>query len=325
MNSSILIIGGYGIVGTNVVCLLNKLYPELSITVGGRSEERALSFSKRFNKTNGVLINTKRDDLGLNSNHNFSAIIVLTNDLSDKPLKYAIEHGIPYTSIATQINHFAPKLTLLCHNKKSKVLIQDTSFAGIVALLGNFFARDFSDISSISVGVLMDENELGGPASQSDSEDFSLISAGLILQDSLWTIPNKSQESREYCLLDGFKFYATSFPSFDASEISFSTSAKSVRVDFTLGKSKGTRNLGKPSVDIVYEISGTLKTGEDISRKYQFSHSLGQTHLTAIGVVLGIAALLNNNNPPGTYLITQLVSSDSIYEILKNYGSEFEL
>lgn len=318
-----LIIGGYGIVGSHLVSLLNQFLPQLPIVIAGRDVDKACNSAKSFTNTTGISVDTRREDLGIDAKFEFSGIAVLTNDLSTNPAKYAIKHRIPYTSIATQLNHIAPKLTLYLTNPDSRVLVLDTSFAGNVIAVGSYCSRHFQQVHSIRVGCLMDENDLGGPASQADSGDFSHKEAGLLLENSQWIVPRNGKEVKEYTVEDGFTFTGTSFPGFDAAELAYATGATSVRVDFAFGQSYGSRHGEKPSVEIVYEIEGTLNDGQKGMMRFQLTHPEGQAYLTATGVAVGIESLLQEEDNPGLYLTSQKIEPELMLSRLIQSGAIF--
>ncbi|QGH30433.1 hypothetical protein [Kluyvera intermedia] len=321
MHKPFLIIGGYGTVGSHLVSLLNQFLPGLPLVIAGRNADQARKSAVRYDNTTGIAVDTLREDMGIDASMKFSGIAVLTNDLSTHPAQYAIAHGIPYTSIATQLNHIAPKLTLYLRNPDCRVLIQDTSFAGILISAGIHCSGYFQKVKLIRAAALMDENDLGGPASQADSGDFSQKDAGLLLEDSQWIVPRDGKEMREYTLEDGFAFTGISFPGFDAAELAYATGATSVRVDFALGQSHGTRHGKKPSVEIIYEIEGTLTDGRDGTLKFQLTHPEGQAFLTAVGVAVGIESLLQKEECPGLYLTSQKIDPDLMLSRLLQSGA----
>lgn len=321
MHKPFLIIGGYGTVGSYLVSLLNQFLPDLPVVIAGRNAEQARKSALRYDNTAGIAVDTQREDLGIDASMKFSGIAVLTNDLSTHPAQYAIAYGIPYTSIATQLNHIAPKLTLYLHNPDCRVLIQDTSFAGILISAGIHCSGNFQKVKRIRAAALMDENDLGGPASQADSGDFSQKEAGLLLEDSQWIVPRDGKEMREYTLEDGFAFTGMSFPGFDAAELAYATGATSVRVDFALGQSYGSRHGKKPSVEIIYEIEGTHTDGLDGTLKFQLTHPKGQAFLTAVGVAVGIESLLQEEKCPGLYLTSQKINPEFMLSRLLQSGA----
>ncbi|MEQ9899839.1 hypothetical protein ABRP59_09380 [Pectobacterium punjabense] len=325
MTHPFLVIGGYGAVGSHLVSLLNQFLPELPVVIAGRNAQKAREAASRFSNTTGIVVDIQRADLGLDSQAQFSGIALLTNDLSTLPAEYAISQGIPYTSIATQLNHIAPKLALyLNHLSACRVLIQDTSFAGALISAGIHCTKNFRSVEQIKVGVLMDENDLGGPASMADFDDFAQKEAGLVLEHSQWKVPRNGDEQQKYTLSDGSSFTASSLPGFDAAELAQMTKAHSVRVDLVVGQSPGSLKGGKPSVEILYEIDGILSSGQRESAAFQLTHPEGQSYLTAVGVAVGIESMLMNSEKTGLYLTSQKINPELMIERLEQTGARLQ-
>jgi len=322
MTHPFLIIGGYGTVGCHLVSLLNEFLPELPIVIAGRNAQKATDVASRFRNTTGIAIDTRRADLGLNPQVQFSGIALLTNDLSNYPAEFAIKQSIPYTSIATQLNHIAPKLALYLDNPSAcRVLIQDTSFAGALISAGIYCTNKFRSVEQIKVGVLMDENDLGGPASMADFDDFAQKEAGLVLVNSQWKVPHGNEAQHKYTLQDGSIFIASSLPGFDAAELAQITKAHSVRVDLIVGQSPASREGNKPSVEVLYEIDGILANGVRDNIRIQLTHPEGQSFMTAVGVAVGIESMLLNPKNTGIYLTSQKISPDLMIERLIQTGA----
>lgn len=328
MTAPFLIIGGYGTVGSFVVETLRGFQPDLPLAIGGRSAEKAAQAAALHANVIGLAVDTTREDLGLPAGQELSGIVILTNDLSTYPAQYAMRHGIPYTSIATQLPHLGPKLALHVNNAvKSVSLILDTSFAGTLIMTGRHLASRFASITKIEVGAVMDDEDLGGPAARSDGDDFAETPAGLILEHGIWKKPTADQEARTFTLLDGSSYTGASFPSVDLPDLIEKTDATSARLDFVLAESPQRRAGGTPSVEILYEIEGILPNGETASLKAQLTHPKGQSYLTALGVAIAIETLtgsVGEKPANGIYLPSGLLSPAHVVTRLKETGAVLE-
>lgn len=325
-----LIVGGYGTVGTQTVKFLRQFRPDLPLALAGRDVRKAQAAAHAIGNAVGVAVDTRRTDLGLPPGLKISGIAVLTNDLSTHPAKYAVREGIPYTSIATQLTHLAPKLAVQVGGReRSASLLQDTSFAGTLVLAALEVMRRFSSVDRIAIGAVMDEQDLGGPASQSDAEDFGDKAPGFLLAAGEWVQPDAGQGSRSFSLLDGTTYRGESFPSFDVPELAAKSDASAIRLDFALSETPGRRATGQPSVEIVYEITGMLADGERAELKAQLSHAGGQTALTGIGVAVGIEALLGWPGTgvvaPGLYLPSTLIDPAHMVRRLEQAGARLRV
>lgn len=325
MTAPFLIIGGYGTVGSHLIKVLREFQPELPLALAGRNADKAAEAAALYDNAIGVAVDTTREDLGLGGGREFSGIALLTNDLSTNPAKYALRNAIPYTSIATQLTHIAPKLALHIQNsEKSVSLLLDTSFAGTLVMLGLSIADQFSTVRDFKVGAVMDDADLGGPAATSDHEDYAVAAAGLILENGIWKRPTKEQENRTFTLLDGSSYDASSFPSIDLAELVAKTNALSARLDFIIATTPQRQAGGSPSVEIIYEIEGKSKLGEDTKRKVQLTHPLGQSYLTAVGVAVAIETLVGAvgvQPKNGIYLPSSLIDADHMRNRLIQSGA----
>ncbi|MER2298477.1 MAG: hypothetical protein ABS956_13420 [Pseudomonas sp.] len=324
-----LIIGGYGTVGTETIKALRKFQPNLPLVIAGRDRNKAEAAANTHGNAVGVAVDTSRPDLGLPDAMQLSGIALLTNDISTHPAKYAVTKGIPYTSIATQLVHLAPKLAVqIAGMKKSASLLQDTSFAGTLVLAALQIIEQFSRVDTITIGAVMDDQDLGGPASQSDAADFEGHAPAFLIEGGAWVKPDSHQGSRTFELLDGSTCEGASFPSFDVPELSARFGAQSIRLDFAFAETPGRRLHGQPSVEIIYEISGLLTDGEAATVTVQLSHPRGQTVLTGIGVAVGIEELLglreDKATPPGLYLPSTLIAPPHMTSRLKEAGAVFQ-
>lgn len=329
MANPFLIIGGYGVVGTEASKALRVFQPELPLVLAGRDKGKAQAAAAKLGLSQGIAIDTRTADLGLPDGLDISGIALLTNDLSTQPAMYAVQRGIPYTSIATQLTHLAPKLAVQIGGRgKSVSLIQDTSFAGTLVLTALHLVKDLVSVDSILIGAVMDDQDMGGPASQSDSGDFGEKAPGFIVDNGEWIQPRGKDGERSFTLLDGSSYSGTSFPSFDVPELASCTGARHIRLDFTFGETPGRKVNGQPSVEVVYEITGKLKTGEDTSFKAQLSHPKGQTVLTGIGVAVAIEVLTGlagtQEVESGLYLPSTLIDPEHMVRRLKQAGATLQ-
>lgn len=329
MSHPFLIIGGTGTVGGLAAQHLRALHPELPLAIGGRNLANAEKRAAQLGHAVGVAINSGRAGLGLSSELELSGVAVAASIRTTHAVALAAQKGIPYTSIATQFNEIGPKLAYhINRQSRSASLIQDTNFAGVVIVAGLDVCSAFSDIDTLHVGVLMDDQDMGGESSVADAGDFEAKEPGIVLVDGQWKLPDESEARREFELLDGSRHQGESFPSIDAAELAERTGASSVRLDFAFGETPGRRLHGAPSADVVYDVTGTLKDGRKVSRRAQLSHPKGQTWLTSAGLAVGIEALLGLGGlpraRPGLYLTSGLIPSNHMMTRLIALGSTLE-
>jgi len=221
-----------------------------------------------------------------------------------------------------------PKLALHAKwSSQAASLILDTSFAGVLILAGLHIAARFEKVLTVEIGALMDEKDLGGPASLADAGDFDETPPGLVLSNSNWQKPEAHQATRKFSLTDGTEYTGTSFPSVDIPDIAAAINPVSARLDFTYGVSPGSRDRGSPSVEIVYDIDGILPGGQRQKIKAQLSHQKGQTALTALGVAVAIEVLAGKVTgrpvPAGIHMPSSLIPVDHMVKRLQEGGASF--
>lgn len=326
MQKPFLLIGGTGVVGSLTAQHLRSLHSELIIAIGSRSSDKADSHAAALGNAIGVAIDTGKAGLGLDAGLELSGIAVAASIRSTHAVAYAADKGIPYTSITTQFNETGPKLAYHINRQhRSASLIQDTNYAGVVILAGLEVCSSFAEVETLNVGVLMDDQDMGGASSNEEAGDFANKEPGVILQDGLWSVPRGGTEYREFELFDGSRYVGESFPSIDAAELAERTGATSLRLDFAFGTTPGLRLTSTPSAEVLYEATGTLKSGQRVTRRAQLSHARGQTWMTSIGLAVGIESLIGlAGRPaaqPGIYLSSGLISPSHLMNRLTQFGA----
>lgn len=83
-NTSILIVGGYGTVGTVLSELISIHYPEVHIIIGGRRLHKAQSAARLLPKADGVRIDILDADPLAGMTYMPDAMIVSVNDQEDR-------------------------------------------------------------------------------------------------------------------------------------------------------------------------------------------------------------------------------------------------
>lgn len=326
MNHPFLLIGGTGTVGGLTAQHLRAFHPGFPLAIGSRTEEKAREHAAKLGQSIGVAIDSNRSGLGLDKGLKLSGIAVVAGIRTTHAVAYAAHEGIPYTSIATQFNEMGPKLAYHINNQAlSASLIQDTNYAGVVIVAGLEVCSAFSSIERLDVGVVMDDQDMGGESSVADAGDFEAKEPGVVLVNGRWKLPSESEKRREFELLDGSRYQGESFPSIDAAELAERTGAQWVRLDFAFGETRGRRLHGVPSADVVYDVTGTLKDGRRVFRRAQLSHAKGQTWLTSAGLAVGIEALVGLGGleaaRPGVHLTSGLIPPSHMMRRLKELGA----
>ena len=165
----VLIIGGSGVVGSWTARTIRKLHPGLPLAIGGRDLEKAEAVAREIGGATGIKVDLDRPDLGLSGGEAFSAVAVFVKDDRLSSMRYAQHHRIPYISISSGTFEIGPEVAQYIHAPdRAPILLASHWLAGAAIFPVLAFAKDFQRIDAIRIGVLLDEQDMGGPAALAD-------------------------------------------------------------------------------------------------------------------------------------------------------------
>lgn len=324
----VLIIGGSGIVGAQAARMLRRFHPALPLAIAGRDLAKADAVARQLDNAEAVQVDIDRRGLGLPSGARYSAVAVFLKDHTLNALRYAQQAGIPHISISSGSFEIGPEMALYIHNARSApVLMASNWLAGAATLPALHFAKAFSSIESIEIAVVLDEQDMGGPAAAADFERLtSAAPYPLFLQDGKWTWVMDGTAARKVTDVDGTEVAAQGYAPLDVLSLASATDAQSIRFDLVYGES-ASRRLGKPfSTAIIIEIAGEGVDGKPARTRHELVHPQGQAPLTALGVTLAVERLLGlaGSAPvaPGLYLPEVLIDPAYMMQRLEAIGTE---
>lgn len=322
-NKSVLIIGGSGFVGAQTAAALRQLYPDVPITLGGRDLKKAQAVAGTIGKTDAVVVDLDRRDLGLDAARRFSVIAMFVKDHTLNSLRYAQATGAAYVGISSGVYEMGPEVALFAHNPgASAILMNSTWLAGAALLPTLQFIQEFDKVESITLSAVLDPRDMGGPAAAADY-DRLLVAApqSSYLKDGKWTWTTEADKKRVVRMSNGVELPAIPYSPFDLLSLSAATAAKNLRFDFALGQPDET------SSDIVAEIIIDIvggKDGKPLERRHVLAHPKGQAPVTAAGMVVAIERLagLDGKAPPapGLYFPDLLIAPEHMIARLKEFG-----
>lgn len=325
----VLILGGSGIVGAKTAQILRKLYPDLPIAIGGRDLAKAQNVANEIGHAQAVKIDLERDDLGQSADASYSAIAVFVKDTTLNSMKYAQTHGLPYLSVSSGVFEVAPEMALaISKPNAAPILMASNWLAGAATFPALQAACKFETIDDISITVVLDEEDMGGPAAFADYERLTESAPNtLLLTNGRWNWVKSEDKNRTFTDIDGTKVESTAYSPLDVLSLSTATNAKSIRVGLVYGTS-ASRRRGEPfSTEIAIEINGELATGERVASRLDIVHPEGQAPLTALHVALSVERLLGlHGGEPvkaGLYLPDSLMDADYIVDRMKEFGVVF--
>jgi hypothetical protein len=326
----VLIIGGSGVVGTWTARTIRKLHPDLPLAIGGRDLAKAEAVAREIGRAIGVRIDLDRPDLGLAGDQAFSAVAVFVKDDRLSSMRYAQYHQIPYVSISSGTFEIGPEVAQYIHAPdRAAILLASHWLAGAAIFPVLAFAKDFQRIDAIRIGVLLDEQDMGGPAALADYNRITgAAPAALTVRDGRMYWAGGDEGKARYISVDGVELEAQAYSPFDIMALAARIDAKSIRLDLAYSES-ATRRRGEPfSTEIAIEIEGQGVDGKHRLDRHEIVHPQGQAPLTALGVTLAVERLLGlaGGNAPKAGLYLPEVLIDPAYYVgrMKEFGTSFE-
>lgn len=323
----VLIIGGSGIVGSLTAKTLRKLHPDLPIIIGGRDLDRAETVAAGLGKATGTVIDLSRRDLGLGAVP-LGAIAVFVKDHTLNSMRYALDHKVPYVDLSSGTFEIGPGAALYIHHPdRAPVLMASHWLAGAAVFPALQLASAYETISSIRVGVVFDEQDMGGPAAAADYERLTTVAPSVLTirdGETHWVTGDEAKATVRS--VDGAQLEAQAYSPFDVLSLHAATNARSIRFDLVYGQS-ASRRRGEPfSTETIIDFGGRKKDGTSGTSHLEIVHPQGQAPLTALGVALGIEALLGLRGEapaPGLYLPETLIDPDYYVAQMKAFGTLF--
>ncbi|CAN7143697.1 NAD(P)-dependent oxidoreductase [Bosea sp. LjRoot90] len=283
----VLIIGGSGVVGVQAAAAIRRLHPSLPVTIAGRDLGKAQAVAERLG-VEALAADLSRPDLGLPSDALFSAVIVFVKDDWSHALRFAQRHGIPHLSVSSGAFEIGIEAARFIHAPQAAPVVLTSQWLAGAALFPTLeYAKAFRSIETLHVGVLLDEQDMGGQAALTDYERITQSgSATLTLKDGRFVWIAGEEATARYRSVDGVELPATAYGPLDVLSLATATDAKNIRFDLAFDVS-ASRRAGEPfSTESVIAIEGVLQSGERGTRRYEVVHPRGQAPLTALGVAL---------------------------------------
>jgi len=324
----VLIIGGSGVVGAQAAAAIRRLHPSLPVTIAGRDLARAQAVADKLG-VEAIAADLSRPDLGLSGDARFSAVIVFVKDDWSHALRFAQHHGIPHLSVSSGAFEIGIEAARFIHAPGASPIVLASQWLAGAALFPTLdYAKAFRTVDTIHVGVLLDEQDMGGQAALADYERITQSgSATLTLKDGRFAWIAGEEATARYRSVDGVDLPATAYGPLDVLSLATATNAKNIRFNLAFDVS-ASRRAGEPfSTESVITIEGVLQSGEHATRRYEVVHPQGQAPLTALGVTLATERALGLAGgealKPGLYFPDGIIDPAYYVARMKEFGATF--
>lgn len=162
--NSILIVGGYGIVGQQLATFIRQRHPNLPLTIAGRNPEKAQTLAQELGNANSFQIDTEQPT-PLQGQHP-RAVLAVVNDPHDYLLMDAVQQGIPYLDVTRWTERLRASVAKLSDTPlTAPVLFSSGWMGGIAAVIAVAATQTLHTVESIDISVLFSTQDKSGPNS----------------------------------------------------------------------------------------------------------------------------------------------------------------
>ncbi|MDO6428129.1 hypothetical protein Q4489_14000 [Thalassotalea sp. 1_MG-2023] len=321
IESAVLIVGGYGIVGRQIASILRLKYPELPLIIAGRDLNKAEQFADMLGYAQGIAIDVTNSKQISPLHGKLAAVVTATNDPNNYILLDAIVNQLPYIDVTRWTARLEEAIIRISGEKITKPVIFSSAWmAGTTAILAKKVSEQFTTVNSIDIDVLFSLNDKAGPNSiefvDQLSKPYNVFADGRIKTVKPMTEPKYvSFES-------GFSTNTYRFDTPDQRTLPMFSKAKSVSAriayddKYTVGflsfmvRSGLWRIIDRPMFkkfrhsllynpgeggphEVLVTITGMDESGTHKTVRATLLDEKGQTHLTALGGVIQVERALS--------------------------------
>lgn len=319
----ILIVGGYGLVGSHIARLIRKDYKDIKLILAGRNPKNGEQLVNELSNAKTAYLNLD-EGLDLSAFGKIDLIITAMDDHTNILRETAILNKIAIVTVSEVASQIAPTAFLGLHKEiYAPVVFAGHWQAGILTLVVKELAGKFDRIIGVETAGLYDEKDPIGPLVASQVSNF--IGQALLRKGGKWLFVDAKDNAREINLHNHTSVTGYPMGTLDVPSIASFTNAANVRFDFATGVSIGSARGLEASHDLYIDIEGILSNGEQTKVRTIISGPKGNSHLTAVGVFLITEAILSlkDKSVPkkgGLYLPETIISDDDIISRLTEFG-----
>lgn len=319
---SVLIVGGYGVVGAQIASILRKRSPALRLLIGGRTPEKAQTLAAELGNATGVKFDVD-DPASLSQLPETPRLILVSvNDLQEVTLKAAIAAGIALVDI-TRWTARVRDLEAICAGSPLNAPVAQASawMACVPGALARAAAAALESVGRVDMSILYSLKDKSGDNSVEYMDRLTVPFP--VIRDGQSAMAVPFAESYRATFANGTTAKAYRFDTPDQHILPKLIKARSVAAylafddktmmavfwfivrsgiwDLLSGErfTKLRRGLlhnrgpGAPH-HVRVDITGT-SCGKSTRRTIQITDPAGQTHLTAVGAALQVEWLLGLN------------------------------
>lgn len=282
----LLFAGATGIVGQQAIEWFRKIDAEQPIYIGGRKMEVADAIAAKAGNAFSLAIDAEKPNLGIDDDIAIDAVVMLAPDSGLHGLRLAQNRKIPYMNIVTGMVEIGAELAEYALKSSAPVLLASHWAAGAATFLAFHLAAQFDSVSTLNIGVVLDPEDVYGPAA---FEDMERLQAGVPSAFSYehgkrkWLIGDDIH--RQIITIDGREVVGTSFASLDTVSLRAVTDAENIRFDIASDMTSFRKAKGKAAAEILVSATGN-QAGITETKTLAIEFEKGQSSLTALSASL---------------------------------------
>lgn len=321
----ILLVGGSGTVGRWTARHLRAAHPDVPLLIGGRDRTKAEKAAAEIGGAEGVVVDLAADELGLRG-RDVSAVAVLFADERVAALRFAQSRGVPHVSISPLLHEIGPEVASFIHTPHAAPVVLGTEWlVGATTIPALEFAKAFSRVEDITVGLLLDDLDTGGPAQTADLERVTKTGPmALARKDGVFVWRAGDDEPATFRAADGTEMDGSALSPNDVLGLAMETGAPNIKFCLATGVSSSRRRGEPMSTEIIIELAGIDHAGRALRTRHAVVHPEGQFPLTGLGVALVLERLVGLGDdaptPPGLYFPYQLLVPEKYFARLEKIG-----
>lgn len=294
--ASVLIAGGYGLVGGYIARHIRAAHPGVELILAGRRPEKGEVLARELGHARTAYLDVAQGVGGVDLS-TVDLVVASLQDPTDALLHAAIARGVAHIEITKLANELAPTVYAALHGvPRRPVVLQSQWQAGVMTFATLEGARGFRRVESVATTGLFDPQDPIGDMVAAEIDHF--VGRALLREQGVWKWVEAREHPRRVTLEGGAEAEGLPMAVLDVPGIAAATGADNVRFDFAQGTSSGTRAGGPASHDLYIDIEGLLDSGTRARRRLLVIGPKGQAHLTALGVFLSVERILGLDGQP---------------------------
>ncbi len=354
MKKSILIVGGYGVVGLQIAQVIRKHQNNLPIMLAGRSLGKAKEAAATMENTSGIALDVTDADPLAKVDAKLGAVLGATNDPDNSLMRAAISRGVPYIDITrwTERLHSAVLLAGVL-DVSAPVVLSSSWMAGVSAIITKMAVAELGVVEEIDTAILYRLADKAGPNSVEYADRLGI--SFRVHKNGTWKTVKPMSEPVQTTFPSGYSTKAYRFDEPSQETLALYTGAKTVssRIAYDNASTTSTmaflvktgiwglisgpkfskfrhsmlHNPGEgASHEIVIVVNGLDASGAKESVRATISDPEGQTHLTAVGAYIQLSETLGLDGQvpraAGVYLPENTNDLQSVIKTLEQNGVE---